>query len=249
MKPYYDDGTCVIYHGDCRDVLPNISGDITVTSPPYNQLGQRVGGQGSGMHKANGFFQGVRSIGYSDDMPELDYQEWVRGIVSQCLAVSLGLVWVNHKVRYRDGVAIHPLRFLTFPVYSEIVWDRGGAVALNCKRYAPSHEGLWAFGSPHWWDDSQNVNLSVWRIGVTREYDADGHPCPYPSELAKRPILASCPVGGTVIDPFAGSGTTMVAAKRLGRKAIGIELEEKYCEIAAKRLAQGALDLFGEASA
>ena len=82
-------------------------------------------------------------------------------------------------------------------------------------------------------------------MGENRDFS---HPAQKPVELMLW-CLSLSKTRGVVLDPFAGSGTTLVAAKRFGRKAIGIELEEKYCEIAAKRLAQGALDLFGEASA
>jgi DNA modification methylase len=81
--------------------------------------------------------------------------------------------------------------------------------------------------------------MSVWDVPFDR--DDNDHPCAYPVELAIRPIRSSCPSGGTVLDPFMGSGTTLLAARLLGRKAIGIEIEERYCEIAAKRLAQGSL--------
>lgn len=238
MKPYFQDESCTIYHGDCREVLPSLTPDVVVTSPPYNTL--PVSAKPSGLHaerKAGVNEWMLRaSLGYSDSMAEEEYQAWLHDIIQLCIERTRGLVWVNHKVRYRDGIAIHPLRFLPFRLYSEIIWDRQVSMALNCKRYAPSHEGVWAFGSPRYWDDRLNTKMSVWRLGFDR--DPNNHPCSFPTSLVEPLIQSSCPGGGTVCDPFMGSGTTLRAAKDLGRKAIGIEIEERYCEIAAKRLAQ-----------
>jgi len=241
MKPYYQDDNVTIYNGDCQEVLDSLSSvDITVTSPPYNTLPQ-PGHKPSGMHK-NSAWIAKAVVGYQDCRPEGAYQEFVNDIVGKCMNLSHGLVWVNHKVRYRDGEAIHPLRFIHFPCYAEVIWDRGVSMALNCKRYAPSHEGLWAFGVPHYWNDCLNTRMSVWRLPPQRSED---HPCPFPLELVSPLIVSSCPVGGIVLDPFMGSGTTLVAAKRLGRKAIGIEREARYCDLAIANLAQSVLD-FGQ---
>jgi DNA modification methylase len=108
-------------------------------------------------------------------------------------------------------------------------------MALNCKRYAPSHEAIWGFGRPCFWADDLNTLMSVWTIPPQLEEE---HPCPYPLEIPMRLIASSCPPEGVVLEPFSGIGTTLVAAKELKRAAIGIEIEEKYCEIAAKRLSQ-----------
>lgn len=246
MKPYYQDGAVTIYHGDCMDVMRDMpSGAVAcvVTSPPYNTL--PTSHRPSGLHaeRKTGVNRWISKAakGYFDARPEDEYQSWLRAVVGQCLCVCSGLVWVNHKIRYRDGEALHPVRFLPFTIYAEVVWDRRGSMALNCKRYAPSHENLWAFGRPTWWCDRLNTLMSVWQIPF--DTGNDDHPCAFPMEIARRPILSSCPPGATVLDPFAGSGTTGRAAKDLGRKAVLIEIEERYCEIAAKRMAQEVLPL------
>ena len=164
------------------------------------------------------------------------YQEWLCGILWLAMDKCKGLTWVNHKVRYRAGEAIHPARMFPWPIYAEVIWNRRGSMALNCKRYAPSHETILGFGIPSFWNDELNKLMSVWD-DIPPQLEAE-HPCPYPTEIPARLIRSSCPIDGIVLDPFAGICTTLRAAKDLGRRAIGIEIEEKYCEIAAKRLAQ-----------
>jgi site-specific DNA-methyltransferase (adenine-specific) len=91
-----------------------------------------------------------------------------------------------------------------------------------------------------------DLTTNVWRIQPKARGTETGlHPAPFPVELASRCIRLSTWPGETVLDPFMGSGTTLLAARNLGRRAIGIELSERYCEIAATRMAQGSLDLFG----
>lgn len=229
----------------CMDALEALrrmdeaSVDIVVTSPPYN-TGLRAA-------KPSGFMSGRRAelftlngtySDYDDDMPELEYQSWLHSVVAECLRVSRGLVWINHKTRYRDGKGIHPLMFLDFPLWSEIVWNRRGSIVMNARKFAPSHEYVFGFGRPHYWNDKNNALLSVWDITWGSANSTDLHPCPYPQALVRPLIESSCPPGGTVLDPFFGIGTTGRVAIELDRHYIGIDTSSAYCEIARTRLAQ-----------
>ena len=230
-----------LYLGDCRDILPTLGRvDAVVTSPPYNTLPPTAKASGLHAERKNGRNLWLENAanGYADQRPEAEYQEWLNGILAQCAAASLGLVWVNHKVRYRNGEAIHPIRMIALPIYAEVIWNRGGSMALNCKRYAPSHEGIWAFGVPHYWNDKNNMMMSVWDIPQSQRDHWNNHPCPYPESIIRPLIESSCPPDGIVLDPFLGSGTTGVAAVKLGRKFIGIELEPKYFDIACRRISE-----------
>jgi site-specific DNA-methyltransferase (adenine-specific) len=243
MRPCYQDDFCTIYCGDCIPVLYWIKqmscvADITVSSPPYNQISQT---NPSGMLKEHNHKQNAGYISHTDDLPESEYQSWMRDVFQNCAEISKGLVWINHKTRYRDRAGIHPLQIFPWPFYSEIVWDRSISITFNARKFAPSHEFIYGFGEPHYWDNSVNVKMTVWNHNPER--DIKGHPCPFPIQIPLTLIKASCPPNGLVLDPFMGSGTTLLAAKQLRRRAIGIELEEKYCEIAARRLQQEYLPL------
>jgi len=254
MVPYYDHAGITIYHGDCREVLPELTGvSLTFTSPPYNTLGSRIPKNPSGMWSrrggALGFVNAVNCDGYPDDKIEADYQAEQIAIVEMIATATLpgGSLFYNHKCRWRDGVLLHPVLWMRPPSWNlreELIWSRNGSMTMNARMFAPSEERVLWFDKPgaaHTWNQpSGSALLSVWNIDF-ESGDKKPHPVSFPLAFPARAIAATSDAGATILDPFMGSGTTLRAAKDLGRRAIGIEIEERYCEIAAKRMGQETL--------
>ena len=246
-KPYYQDDACTIYHADCQEVLPYLDDvNLVLTSPPYNlgegmedKGGLRVGHTGSKWSK-DALRHGYGT--HEDCMPYSEYVEWQRAILRYCWATLSGdgAIYYNHKPRVVKGALRTPLELTDLPLRQIVVWDRGSGFNYMPGAYMPMHEWLMILAKPAF--KLRNRAASgvgdVWHI---RPAIASAHPAPFPLLLAERAIETTS--SSLVLDPFMGSGTTLLAAKNTGRKAIGIEMEEKYCELAAKRLAQEVLPL------
>lgn len=238
MHPYYDDGTCVIYHGDCREVLPGLDPvDLVITSPPYN-LGDMTGGLAN--------LEGGYDV-HADQLIADEYDEWQRGILRELwrLTAPGGGIFYNHKPIIRDRVINLPTRLVPqeCALRQVIIWHRGIGVNWSPSHFLPVHEWLLFIAHREFVlrDKTASHASDVWKFPP--ELSASEHPAPFPIGLPAR-VLASVNVR-TVLDPFLGSGTTLRAAKDAGVRGIGIELSERYCEIAAKRLAQEVLDFGG----
>lgn len=258
MIPYYQDDHVTLYHGDCIEVIEHllISGDgtdqlvdIVVTSPPYN-MGLTPGGNGRGMYATSRTSKGKRfAEGYgahSDAMNQADYDLWQRDVLAFCWTVARMAVFYNHRPRIEHGVLRDPLsNDFGIPLRQRIIWNRKTGIDVNLRAFCTRAEYIYLFAKPDFKLVSHSASGmgDVWDLGI--EFRVPEHPAPFPESLPARCIEATG--AGSVLDPFAGSGTTLLAARNLGRKAIGVELEERYCELIATRLAQGCLD-FGEAS-
>jgi site-specific DNA-methyltransferase (adenine-specific) len=248
MKPYYEQDGITIYHGDCIEAIAGMQDpvvDLTVTSPPYNQRIDSF--KPSGMQKGWRWAEKIAN-GYMDSLTEEEYSDWQTTLFVEIYRVTRdgGSCFYNHKIRWRDGVMLHPIdivRRTPFRLRQELIWRRDGSLTLNARMFAPNDERIyWLSKGRHKWHQSEVGHLSVWAINSVKSNE---HACAFPIEIPSRAILATTDVGDVVLDPFMGSGTTMEAAKKLGRRAIGIEIQERYCEIAAKRLAQSVLPLTG----
>lgn len=239
VKPYYDDGTCTIYHGDALDVLADMDAivDAVIADPPY--------ASGARMEAAKSSSGAMLRAGRFADRPiDLDQM------------TTTGFIWLLRAVAYRcrallvDGGSflcfidwrqypnlIGAIETANLRVQGMVVWDKGHFGLGNGFR--AQHELIVhaAKGVPTIYDKGRGNVLRF-----PREEPVD-HPSPKPVELLGVLLDVITPPGGLVLDPMMGCGSTLRAAKDRGRRAIGIEISERYCEIAAKRLAQEVLPL------
>lgn len=229
MTPYYEDAAVRIYHGDCRDILPQIGAvDHVMSDPPYSDTTHE--GARTGTATDNGVLVNFASVEAGT----------VRDVLALCKAQRWGVLTVDWqhvlplKANPPDG-----WRFVRHGAWVKpngTPQFTGDRPAQGWEAVAILHAGT--KGRMRW---NGGGLPAVWIHNKV----ASAHPTGKPEPLLVDWVRMFTDPGETVLDPFMGSGTTLVAAKRLGRKAIGIELEEKYCAIAARRLSQGALDLFG----
>jgi len=227
MTPYYEDEWVTLYHGDAREFLPSMSGGAVaavLTDPPYTE---RTHTKARTPER-----DGIAAFA---PITEAD----LRSIFSDLARVSSG--WVVATLDYRHAVEfdVNPPPGLKMQRIG--VWVKTNPTPqLTGDRPAQGWESI---AYMH-----RSDSRSRWHGGgahgnyVAPIPPAEGHPTAKPLPLVSQWVRWFTDPGETVLDPFAGSGTTLRAAKDCGRRAIGVELEERYAEIAARRLSQDVLN-------
>jgi site-specific DNA-methyltransferase (adenine-specific) len=238
VTPYYDHAGITIYHGDCREILPTLPPvDLVLTDPPY------VGLTGGCEFKNGGVGPTLRVSRSIGDVWGASF-EWLSLLTSVApkqiisftthhamhdyLAAAPGklmLIGSWHKPNAHPGLPSTPKYSVEFFVGTTVGKGADWRGIKDHISYCQDFGGCISKG--------ERIKLSD---------GSNAHPTQKPLAVIMQLIPPSAEL---ILDPFMGSGTTLVAAKQLGRRAIGIEIEERYCEIAAKRLAQEVMD-FGE---
>lgn len=246
MTPYYDQDGITLWRADARDVLPSLAGELAVVDPPYGDTSLEWDSQPAtfwlaGLNVPTFWCFGSLRYFIRGGHTLWEYEGTWR--------LAQDLVWEKH-----NGSIFHADRFrrvheLVAQFYRGAwsdIWKSPvhtqDATARTVRRKArPAHAGQ--IGSHLYASHDGGPRLMRSVLRVRSEHGHAVHPTQKPLGVVMPLIEYSCPPEGTVLDPFAGSGTTLVAAKLLGRKAIGIEIDERYCEVAAQRLSQGVLPL------
>lgn len=241
-EPYYSDGTVQLYLGDMRELLPGLArvADACVADPPYGETSlawDRWPDSWPALIAAH-----TRSMWCFGSMRMFldrrdEFADW---------KLSQDIVWEKHngtgfaadRFKRVHELALHFYRGDWSSVQHEAVRETGGDGRKSVRRNPPpTHTGK--IGAYSYVDDGKRLTRSVIRHQSVR---GGIHPTEKPAAILAPLIEYAVPVGGLVLDPFAGSGSTLLTARSLGRRAIGIEANEEYCEKAAKRLAEP--DLF-----
>jgi hypothetical protein len=226
MTPYYADEFVTLYHGDCREVTEWLTADVLVTDPPYG-IGWE---QEFGMKQRNRA-QTVKNKDAVEGDRSPDVRDAALGMWGPRPAIVFGSWRVPRPTEARNL----------------LIWHKAGAFAgvRSGHAFISNHEEIYLLGGG--WISTGKPLYSVITTTEPRHVAVQqiGHPTPKPTGLMEQ-LIARCPLG-LIADPFVGSGSTLIAAKSLGRTAVGVEIEERYCELAAKRLSQDVLDFGGVA--
>lgn len=221
MTIYYQDDLVTLYHGDCREQTAWLDADVLVTDPPY------------GMAYRD-------RLGKHEPIVGDETAEVRDGCLSEW-GEKPALVFGTWRVSKPHGVK------------NVLIWDKGTDLGMGVSNpWGLSHEEVYVLGE---WPPlvpggrvreggTPSREPSVLRVPKPNNASVDrvrDHPTPKPVPLMER-LIARCPEG-VIADPFAGSGSTLVAAVNQGRKVIGVEFEERYCELIAKRLSSQTMTL------
>ena len=216
MKPYYSDDWVTIYHADCREVLPELSADAVLTDFPYG-IGLEYGM-------------------YSDSPENLAL------LVAETLAPM-------RKAAPVTAITCGVTNWWRFPEPTWVLaWYQVNANQARGRWGWSMWQPVLCYGIDPFLrlglGARPDVVTTAAGTGRDKDVTKERHPCPKPYDSWLKILLRVSPQEGeTIVDPFMGSGTTLAAAKYTGRRAIGIEIEEAYCELAAQRCAQEVLDL------
>lgn len=251
VKPYYcDDHACII-HGDCRDVLPQLGPvDLLLTDPPYSSGGAMRSDRTLGTN-AKYQFSDVRKLAdfSGDNRDQRSLLVWCDLWLSAAIKITRSggaalvfIDWRNLPVMV-DAVQVAGWVYRGIAVWDKTDqarpdkgWFRSQAEYLVLATAGPLERGAAANGAC-------SPGVFRQRVDIAGKEHITQKPLPLIVE-----ILKTRDDWRQILDPFMGAGTTLLAAKNLGRKAIGIELEERYCEIAAKRLRQEVLTFSEDAT-
>lgn len=231
MKIYYEDDSVTLYHGNSFELLAGMedsSVDCVITDPPYTGYVHKNS-------KSNRSGNGISEIdfdSFNDEQLRIAFDEF--GRVTRRWVVST--LAFEHSYSFQENAPVG-LRLMRIGVWvknnpmPQISADRPGhgweSIAYLHKADVKSE---WNGGGSH---GNYVSNLAT----------PTGHPTPKPVKMFSSFVERFTNPGDLILDPFTGGGTTLLAARNLGRKAIGCELDEKYCEITAQRLSQMTFDL------
>lgn len=228
MNPYYQDDLVTLYHGDCREVTEWLEADVLVTDPPYGR------GWKQGRSKATG----IKS----------DAHPGIAGDADTTTRDAALAMWADGgpAIVFGDLMLPPPTGTQQVLVYRKPTNAGTRGATAGFRR---DLEAIYLLGG--WWTDLTARRSSVLTTALPSQGNPSspqaiyGHPHVKPLDVMET-LVAMAGAIATIADPFAGSGATLMAAKCTGRKAVGVELEERYCEVAAKRLSQDTL--FGGAA-